>query len=67
MNLVVLRKKARLTQTELAQQIAVKQNTISMWETGHSEPDIKTIYKLAKELNCSTDDILNCFNKKATQ
>ena len=42
-NLKKLRKSAKLTQAELADKIKVGQRTVSTWETGVAEPDMKTL------------------------
>lgn len=42
-NMSYYRKKARMTQTEVAEQIHSKKNTISGWEHGVSCPDIDTL------------------------
>lgn len=59
-----IRKERGLTQIQLAQKLGFKQSTISMWETCSSRPNIETIYKLAKLLNCTEQEILNCFKDK---
>lgn len=38
--LAELRKKKGISQTELAKQLDVSQNTVSQWETGDRKPDI---------------------------
>jgi len=58
----ILRLKNGFTQVELAKNLGVKQNTISMWENNHIKPSIKIIKKLAKVLNVSVEEILDCFN-----
>lgn len=58
-----LRRKARLTQTELAQKLKVKQNTISNWENGKAKPDIPTVAKLAEIFETSVDEVIACFTK----
>jgi transcriptional regulator with XRE-family HTH domain len=54
-----LRKKAELTQRELAGLLGVAQNTISQWELGEREPDNDTLKSLAKFFGVSTDYLLN--------
>lgn len=53
-----LRKKNRLTQKELAEQIGIKQNSYSDWETGKNEPNLENIVKLSKILDTTTDELL---------
>lgn len=53
-----LRKRNNLTQKELAEQIGIKQNSYSDWETGKNEPNLENIVKLSKILDTSTDELL---------
>ena len=57
-NLKVLRKRAGLTQVELARKLHVANGTIAMWETGKREPNFETIQKIAGILNVSIDDLI---------
>ena len=43
-----LRKKAKLTQEDLAQKLFVTDGTVSKWETGKSVPDYETLKRLSK-------------------
>ncbi len=52
------RKKNGITQRELAKMLGVSQPTITQYETGARKPDIVTLKKLAKLLNCTTDQLL---------
>lgn len=52
-----LREKAKLTQTELATQIGVKPNSVSMWESGACIPRIDTLIKLMDLLKCDFSDL----------
>ena len=47
-----------MTQSELAAACNVKQNTVSAWETGRSEPDINSLKRMARIFHCSIDEIL---------
>lgn len=53
-----LRKEKKLTQTDLAKEIASTQDTISLWELGKSYPDVINLIKLAKFFGVSTDYLL---------
>ena len=53
--LKTLRKEKKLTQKELAEQIGIKQNSYSDWETGKSEPSFENLIKLADLLEVSLD------------
>ena len=57
-NLKELRARAGLKQETVAAALGVKQNTVSNWETGTSEPDIDTLRKLCRILNCTAAEIL---------
>lgn len=52
------RVKLELTQTELARVCNVKQNTVSSWETGRSEPDFESLKKMSGIFGCSIDELL---------
>lgn len=56
--LKLLRKEKKLTQKEIAEQIGIKQNSYSDWETGKNEPNLENVVKLAKILDTTTDDLL---------
>ena len=53
-----LRKEKKLTQKEIAEQIGIKQNSYSDWETGKNEPNLENIVKLSRILDTSTDELL---------
>ena len=57
-NLISLRKNKGITQTDAAIALGLKRNTISNYETGHSEPDIDTILRIASYFDISTDNLL---------
>ena len=53
-----LRKKAGLTQVELAQLLGFKSTSvISMWESGDRSPRTDKLPELARILHCSIDDL----------
>lgn len=47
-NIISKRKELNLTQTDLANKIGSKKNTIASWEQGLASPDIDTIAQLIK-------------------
>ncbi len=53
-----LRAEAGLKQGELAELLNYKQNTVSSWERGKSEPDFEALRKMAKIFGVSVDYIL---------
>lgn len=48
LNIISKRNELGMTQTELANAVGLKKNTIASWEQGLSSPDIDTIAKLLK-------------------
>lgn len=56
-----LRKRAGISQSELADKLGVKQNAVSNWETGQAKPKLDTIKKLAEILQVSVEEIVECF------
>lgn len=55
-----LRKEKGLTQMQLAQQLNVTDKAISRWETGKNFPDIEIFEDLAKILDVSISELLEC-------
>lgn len=47
-----------LTQMDIAKQLGVSPNAISMWETGERKPDIIMLKKLTSILHCTADQLL---------
>ncbi len=52
-----LRKKRRLSQEQLAEQLGVSRQAISKWELG-TIPDIKNLIQLRNFFNCSLDELV---------
>ena len=55
--LKAMRKRANLTQAELASVLGVKQTTFAMWETAASYPRAELLPVIAKTLNCTIDEL----------
>lgn len=53
-----LRKKARLSQQALADQIGVFRNTISNWETGYSQISLENAKNVAEYFGLTIDYLL---------
>lgn len=53
-----LRKLRGINQLKLSEQLDVSRSTISMWETGASQPDNDTLRQLAEILDTTTDYLL---------
>lgn len=58
-NLILLRKRAELSQEALAEKIGVSRQTIAKWESGESAPDIVHADQLAELFNVTLDDLLH--------
>ena len=52
-----LRKKANLSQEQLAEKVGVSRQTISKWELGETAPDIKQAQVLAQVFSVSLDEL----------
>ncbi len=57
-NIRELRKKAHLSQVELAELCGVHQTAISQWEKGRTNPDTDTLIALSQIFHCSIGAIL---------
>ena len=57
--LLEMRKKRMMTQVELAEKSGVSQQAISSIENGSRKtPSVETLYKLARALKCTIDDLI---------
>ena len=56
-NLLFFRKKAKMTQENLANAIGVKKNTISQWENGVNSIDIEILFEICKILGIGINDM----------
>ncbi len=61
--LIELRKKAHLSQVEIAAQLGISQNAYSKYERNESEPSLSTLNKLSIIFECSFDDLISTTNK----
>ncbi len=52
------RKKAGLTQKDLAELMGVTQSSVSAWETGNNDPCLKKLLRLAELLGCRPEDLI---------
>ena len=59
-----LRKKARLSQQTLADQIGVFRNTISNWETGYSQISLENAKNVAEYFGVTIDYLLGSESDK---
>lgn len=63
-NLVYLRKKANLTQVDVAAKLKYSDKTISKWETGEIIPSVENLIQLCDIYNVSLDTITTKMNTK---
>lgn len=56
-NLLYYRKKNKITQKELADQLGVKHNAISAWENGVNSIDIDTLFRICKIFGVTVNDM----------
>lgn len=57
MRIKELRRKAGLTQVELADSVGVAQNVVSQWETEVALPRVRQLPELAQVLGCNIDEL----------
>lgn len=57
-NLLLLRKRNRLTQEQVAGAVGVSRQALSKWETGESAPDIDNCIALARFYDVTLDDLV---------
>lgn len=69
--LIILRKKALLSQEELAEKLDVTRQTISKWELGQSKPDIDKLQMMSKlfevDVNTLTNEDISLEDKAETR
>ena len=59
-----IRKKNKLTQTQLAEKVGTQKGTISNYENGHSTPPNEMLKRISKVLNISSDYLLGISEEK---
>jgi len=57
-NIKRLRQKAGMTQEQLAENMFVTRQTVSLWENGRTQPDIQTLERLAEAFGVELSEIL---------
>lgn len=61
-NLLFYRKRAGLTQKELAEKLGVKNTAVSNWESGNNSVDIETLFTACKILGVSVNDMYGIYS-----
>ena len=61
LNIIKKRKELNMTQSDLANAVHLKKNTIASWEQGLSSPDIDTIAILIKLFNMDLYEFTGIF------
>lgn len=56
--IAALRRRAGLSQSELAQRLQISASAMGMYEQGRREPSVDTLVAMARELQVSTDFLL---------
>lgn len=56
-NILALRRKAGLSQEQLAEQLEVTRQTISKWEGGHSMPDLEKLQAMCRVFGVTLDEL----------
>lgn len=51
------RKEAGITQLELSKILNISRSTISMWESGASNPTVEMLPDIARALHCTIDEL----------
>lgn len=59
MDYVLARKRIGMTQAELAEMLGIDQSTVSLWETGATQPRVKLLPRLAEIYGCTVDELLD--------
>ena len=59
MNIAALRKRNNLTQEALAEKLSVSRQTLAKWEREESEPDVKSLLRIAEMFGVSLDDLVH--------
>ena len=57
-NIAKFRKRAKMSQEDLAKQMKVSRCTVSAWELGRANPPVSRLKLLAKKLNVTVLDLI---------
>lgn len=56
--IAAIRKRRKMTQTDLANKLGIEQNSVSNYERGSNTPSIPVLITMSKVLDCSVDELL---------
>lgn len=59
------RRRAKLSQEELAEQVGVSRQAVSKWERGEATPDVEKLVALARVFQVTVDELLNAPEQNA--
>lgn len=62
-----LREKKFERLTDFASAVGENISTVSMWETGKSSPRTKNIFRIAKTLGVSVEEVVACFTENDSE
>lgn len=57
--ILYFRKRAKLSQEELAEQVGVSRQAVSKWELGDATPEVEKLLALARAFGVTTDELLS--------
>ena len=60
-----LRKKAGLSQNDIAEKLFVTRQAVSRWEQGDTVPEIETLQAISKLFNVTINDLLGYPDRKS--
>lgn len=58
MSYLECRKKAGMTQSDVARKLGITESSVCQWETGATHPSTKRLFEIAKLYGCTVDELL---------
>ncbi len=62
-----LRERRLMTQGDLAKRLAVRYQTVSEWENGHSRPRVSAMRKLCEALDVTPEELIAALNESVAE
>lgn len=56
-NIKELRKQKQISQTDMAKQLGIRQNRLSLYENGYREPDLNMARQIANYFNMTIEEV----------